>query len=294
MHTKQIMGSMLIILLNMLLLNCVYSNDSNDIYSSENVRKFADYLFEQGDYIRASNEYQRYLFFQPINSEEIRYQIALCYRLGGRPEHAIQTFQELLRHSTDSKVVSNAYLQIGISYYLLDQFEKSVEHLEESLPRISDAHYHAEAEQVIGLSYLMNREWENAEAIFSRLQQSDVIAVREQSNVFNNFATEGKQLPRRSPFLAGLMSTFVPGSGRLYTGRLNDGLTSLITVGLTGWQAYDGFRRDGLSSVKGWTLGTLGGIFYLGNIYGSVISAQVYNNESSDEFLSSLYITLPY
>lgn len=288
------MGSMLIILLNMLLLNCIYSNDSNDIYSSENVRKFADYLFEQGDYIRASNEYQRYLFFQPINSEEIRYQIALCYRLGGRPEHAIQTFQELLRHSTDSKVVSNAYLQIGISYYLLDQFEKSVEHLEESLPRISDAHYHAEAEQVIGLSYLMNREWENAEAIFSRLQQSDVIAVREQSNVFNNFATEGKQLPRRSPFLAGLMSTFVPGSGRLYTGRLNDGLTSLITVGLTGWQAYDGFRRDGLSSVKGWTLGTLGGIFYLGNIYGSVISAQVYNNESSDEFLSSLYITLPY
>lgn len=288
------MGLMLIGLLTLLLLNSVYSEESLDYYTPENVLKFADYLFEQGDYIRATNEYQRYLFYQPKSSEEIRYKIALCYRLGGNQEQSIQAFQELLKRSTDSKVVSNAYLQIGVSYYLLEQFGKSAEHLEESLPRISDIRYRAEAEQVIGLSNLMEREWDSAEDIFNRLQQSDVLDIREQATIYSKYANEGKQLPRRSPFLAGLMSSVVPGAGRLYTGRVNDALTSLITVGITGWQAYDGFRRDGLSSVKGWTLGSLSGIFYLGNIYGSVISAQVYNHHVSEEFLSTLYITLPY
>ena len=62
----------------------------------------------------------------------------------------------------------------------------------------------------------------------------------------------GARLSTRSPFLAGTLSAFVPGAGRLYTGRLGDALASLFTVGLTGWQAYDGFRRDGISSAKGW------------------------------------------
>lgn len=294
MHTKQIMGLMLIILLTMLLLNSVYSEEPIDYYTPENVLKFADYLFEQGDYIRATNEYQRYLFYQPKDSEEIRYKIALCYRLGGNQEQSIHAFQELLKRSTDSTLVSKAYLQIGVSYYLLEQFGKSAEHLEKSLPHISELRYRAEVEQIIGLSFLMQRKWESAEDIFNRLQQVDVIDVREQATIYSKYANEGKQLPRRSPFLAGLMSSVVPGSGRLYAGRVNDALTSLITVGITSWQAYDGFRRDGLSSVKGWTLGSLSGIFYLGNIYGSVISAQVYNHQVSEEFLSTLYITLPY
>lgn len=288
------MGLTLIILLNLILLNSIYSEESIDYYTPENVRKFADNLFEQGDYLRAANEYQRYLFYLPKDNEEIRYKIALCYRLGGDQEKSILEFQKLIKQSTNNKFVSTGYFQIGVSYFLLEQYGLSAEHLEKSLPHISDVQYHAEAEQVIGLSNLMQRKWETAEAIFNRLQHSDVIDVKEKAKIYNKYAIQGKHLPRRSPFLAGLMSSVVPGSGRLYTGRINDALTSLITVGITGWQAYDGFHRDGLSSVKGWTLGTLSSIFYLGNIYGSVISAHVYNDHVAEEFLSTLYITLPY
>ena len=288
------MGLMLIILLNLILLDSLYSEESFDYYTPENIRKFADYLFEQGDYIRATDEYQRYLFYQPKDNEAIRYKIALCFRLGGNQEKSIQEFQKLIKQSSNHNIVSSGYFQIGVSYFLLEQYGKSAEYLEKSLPHISDGRYHAEAEQVIGLSTLMQRKWESAEVIFKRLQHSDVIEVREKASIYNKYAIQGKHLPRRSPLLAGLMSTVVPGSGRLYTGRINDALTSLITVGITGWQAYDGFHRDGLSSVKGWTLGTLSGIFYLGNIYGSVISAHVYNEHVSEEFLSTLYVTLPY
>ncbi len=294
MQSRQFFRILLIIFFNFACLSYVSSEDSIDHYSPENVLKFADNLFNQGDYLRAIGEYQRHLFYKPVDNEQIQYKIALCYRLGGRPEQSIQAFQNLLSVSSDSKFVSSAYYQIGVSYFLLEQFGKSVDFLQTSLPRISDIRYSTEAQQVIGLSYLMQREWVAAENTFNNLLQSDVIEVREKAVTYNMYAQQGRQLPRRSPLLAGIMSTIVPGSGRLYTGRVNDAITSFITVGITGWQAYDGFRRDGLSSVKGWTLGTLSGIFYLGNIYGSVISARVYNDHVAEEFLSTLYITFPY
>lgn len=294
MTTKQIWGLLLIILLNTVLLCFANSQESINYYSPENVLKFADHLYEQGDYLRAAGEYQRYFFYKPLESEKIRYRIALCYRFGGKSDLAIQQFETFLQESPNSRLTNNAYYQIGVSYFLMEQYGKSANYLNTSLPRITDVRYRAESHQLIGLSYLMQSQWFEAEKIFNVLQKSDVLAVREKAAVYNKYATQGTKLPSRSPFLAGFFSTIVPGAGRVYTGRVGDALNSLLTVGLTGWQAYDGFRRDGLSSVKGWGFGALSGIFYVGNIYGSVISARVYNRHVTDEFLATLFIEFPH
>lgn len=294
MRNKQIWGLLLVILLKTTCLSVANAEEAFAYYSPENILKFADFLYTQGDYLRAVGEYQRYLFLQPEKSEQIHYKIAVCYRFGGKTEQAIQGFETLLRMSPKSQYASRAYYQIGATYFLMDQFEQSALFLRETLPRITDTQQHAEAEQLIGLSYLMQKQWSEAGEIFKALQESDVISVGEKAAVYRGYAEKGTDLPTRSPLLAGVLSTILPGSGRLYTGRLGDAVTTLFTVGLTGWQTYDGFRRDGLSSVKGWTLGTLCGIFYVGNIYGSVISARVYNQHVTDEFLATLSVELPY
>ena len=294
MPTKQICGLFLIIFFSSTLLFFVDAEEPFAYYSPENILKFADFLYKQGDYLRAAGEYQRYLFYQPEKSEQIHYKIAICYRFGGKTEQAIQGFETLLRMSPESQYASRAYYQIGATYFLMDQFDQSAQFLREILPRITDTQQRAEAEQLMGLSYLMQKQWSEADEVFKKLQESDVIPIREKAAVYHGYAEKGVGLPTRSPLLAGMLSTIVPGSGRLYTGRLGDALTTLFTVGLTGWQAYDGFHRDGLSSVKGWTLGTLCGIFYVGNIYGSVISARVYNRHVTDEFLATLSVELPY
>lgn len=277
-----------------LFLSFAAAEESIEYYSPENIRKFADFLYEQGDYLRAIGEYQRYLFYRPQESEAINYRIAVCYRFGGKSAQAIQSFQTLLRTYPESQYTSRIYYQIGATYFLMDRYDQSARFLSDTLPRITDRQQHAEAEQLIGLSYLMQKRWSEAGEIFKGLQGADIIRVREKAAVYNIYAENGEKLPTRSPFFAGLLSTVVPGAGRLYTGRLADALNTLFTVGLTGWQAYDGFRRDGLASVKGWTLGTLCGVFYVGNIYGSVISARVYNRHITDEFLATLFIELPY
>ena len=295
MNTTQIYKFLLILCLAILtLLPFASAEEPVDYYAPENVRKFADFLYEQGDYLRAADEYQRYLFYKPQESAQIRYKIAVSYRFGGKTEQAIQGFETLLRMYPESQFASRAYYQIGATYFLMDQFDQSTRFLHEALPRITDTRQHAEAEQLIGLSYLKQKRWSEASEVFKTLQTSNVMPIREKAVVYHNYAEKGARLSTRSPFLAGTLSTIVPGAGRLYTGRLGDALNTLFTVGITGWQTYDGFRRDGISSVKGWTFGTLCGIFYVGNIYGSVISARVYNRHVTDEFLATLTVALPY
>ena len=294
MNTTQIPKFLIIIFLTLTPLSFVAAEESIEYYAPENVRKFADFLYEQGDYLRAAGEYERYLFYQPQESEQIRYRIALCYRFAGQTEQAIQNFQMLLRMHPEGRFVSRVYYQMGATYFLTDQFQQTAQFLQETLPRITDTPQHAEAEQLLGLSYLMQKQWSEAGEIFKTLQESEVVSISQKAMVYHNYAKTGARLPTRSPILAGILSTIVPGAGRLYTGRLGDAFTSLFLVGITGWQAYDGFQRDGLSSVKGWMLGTISGIFYVGNIYGSIISARVYNRHIADEFLATVSIELPY
>ncbi len=294
MQMNKFFGLFLLLLINAVFLCDLIAEESIDYYSPENTLKFADYLFAQGDYLRAVGEYQRYMFIQPKDNEMIRYKIAVCYRLGGKNEHAIQAFRKLLNESSDSKAVSAACYQIGVSYFLMQQYSESVSFLDTSLPLMSDDQFRIESQQLIGLSYLMNRDWSSAKKIFNELKETDILEARQKAIVYSEYANNGANLPNRSPILAGFLSTIVPGAGRLYTGRFGDAVTSIITVGITGWQAYDGFSKDGLSSAKGWTLGTLCAIFYAGNIYGSVISAKVYNRHVADEFLTTLSIEFPY
>jgi hypothetical protein len=80
---------------------------------------------------------------------------------------------------------------------------------------------------------------------------------------------------RRSPWLAGALSAAVPGLGRVYIGRWQDGLMSAVLVGVPAGFAASGFAADGTSSVRGWILGTLAGVLYVGNVYGSYVGVGV-------------------
>ena len=92
-------------------------------------------------------------------------------------------------------------------------------------------------------------------------------------------------MPRKSPGVAGVLSATAPGLGKVYSGRPLEGLYAMLTVGFMGWLGYEGFRGDGLGSLKGWVFGPVAGVFYLGNVYGSVVAAQVENRRVGDAYL---------
>ena len=84
---------------------------------------------------------------------------------------------------------------------------------------------------------------------------------------------------RKSPFLGALYSTLLPGAGKVYAGRLGEGIASFLAVGALGLATWDHARKDGISHWTTLALGSLCAYFYIGNIYGSYVSVSLYNQD---------------
>ena len=262
-------------------------------FKPENMLRFAEHLYEEGDYIRAAAEFQRYLYYfdmLPPESDLIFYKIGLCYRLGEDLKKSIEYFQKIIDNYPQSNYLNDSFYQIGYSYFFLGKYRESISFLNDNLPHIRSNPKMLKMKQLIGLNYIYQKQWSKATDFFYSLKNN------EKSDSFTaslmSFAEQGQQLPRKSAFLAGLLSAFVPGAGKMYCHRTTDGLFSLLTIGLTGWQAYEGFRKDGVNSVKGWIYGTISAFFYLGNIYGSVVAVNIYNQQLEDKLLSKVGVTI--
>ena len=263
-----------------------------DYYQPANVRKFADYLYAQGDYLRAAGEYQHFLFFQsPALEDDVLRRIAVSYRLGGQPDRAVQFLKTLLQTQPNSNL---ARYELGATYFLTERYEESIRSLQESQDLFQGGEYRWQSQILIGMNKLMQKRWESAIQHFDLFDLSGTPEIASQrTSMYRRYAENGRNLPSKSPLLAGFLSTALPGSGRVYVGRPNDALITVFLLGVLGWGAYDGFSENGISSRKGWTLGTIGGIFYLGNIYGSVVAAQTHNRRTEAAFLGAIPLEIP-
>ena len=263
-----------------------------DYYQPENIRKFADYLYAQGDYLRAAGEYQRYLFSQPtaLGNDVLR-RITESYRLGGQPDRAVQFLGTFLQTQLNSNL---ARYELGATYFLTGQYDESIRFLKESQELLQRGEYRWKSQILIGMNTLMQKRWESTIQHFDQLDLSGLPeTVSHRASMYKGYAEKGRSLPSKSPLLAGFLSTVLPGSGRVYVGRPNDAMLTVFFLGVLGWAAYDGFSENGVSSRKGWTFGTLGGIFYLGNVYGSVVAAQTHNRRTEAAFLATIPLEIP-
>ena len=86
---------------------------------------------------------------------------------------------------------------------------------------------------------------------------------------------------KKSPLFAGILSAIVPGLGRVYTGEYGDAAASFLLSGIFGYLAYSNFR-DGYMQ-RGFIFGLITAFFQGGNIYGSVVSASLYNQNEIEK-----------
>jgi len=100
----------------------------------------------------------------------------------------------------------------------------------------------------------------------------------------------------KSPFLAGIMSAIVPGSGKIYAGKVGQGIATIMATTIMGIQTYESHRRDGANSPRFIIYASLLSSFYIANVWGSVISVNVRKREFDDtinkEILFNMHIPL--
>jgi tetratricopeptide (TPR) repeat protein len=265
-------------------------------FRPESVCRFADYLFRERDYLRAAEEYRRYLFIGFPGFEaggidsgdrrvgEVELRIGDCYQCAGLPYEALGHFERVLNGPYDHGLKREAVYEIAYCRTLLGDYTGAVETLRRAYPAAAPprvAMLRAVNEMHLG-------SWEAARLTLESAGVEDP-ELRELSAL----AAKGAETRRKSPFLAGLLSTLLPGLGKMYAGELADGLFSTASIGLLAGLTVLGFRDGGVRSVRGWTYGSLAAVFYLGNIYGSAASAVRTNSRREEALLNDARRFLP-
>lgn len=129
--------------------------------------------------------------------------------------------------------------------------------------------------------YLLDGDKQGYEIQRSAFTYSD-FTLSEGERTLDKIYSERYESKRRSPLLAAAASALIPGLGKVYAGRLDEGVAAFMTVGILGAFTANSWAKDGLSDWKTIAFGSLTSLFYLGNIYGSYFSVGIYNNMLSN------------
>ncbi len=86
----------------------------------------------------------------------------------------------------------------------------------------------------------------------------------------------------KSPALAAIASAIIPGSGKIYAGKLGEGISAFLLTGVFGAITAEHWVKDGPANWKTIVPGLLGAFLYIGNIYGSYMSVSIYNSNLKD------------
>lgn len=247
--------------------------------------EFADNLFNNRQYRRAAEEYQRFTFFFPDAPQKrpMLLKAAQSFYLAQDPATALSLLKELTLEGLIDLLAVDAcfmkvecHLQMGSANQAIVQLHNIVTLSDD--PAVQDrAHYR------LGWIHIDRLDWQSAQQAFNRITSEG--RRRYKLRDLDDALNRSGDLPRKNPALAGILS-IIPGTGQLYCRRYEDALIALaVNLGLF-WAAHDAFDEDQYALGSLLTFVGLG--FYSGNIYGAVTDAYKYNQAQQHRFRDQL------
>ena len=257
----------------------IFSQSSTfDFHSPENIKKFADYLFCQGDYLRAIDEYEH--IPSNLRNDTINFKIMLCYS------------QLNLYYETEESYLINEFSEMKLDaekLYIKNEFLKYPIIFNSS---VSGNNFPFETNVENRNYFLKLRSIYYIQTRFNGISKKDLLNPFDQiqKNRLEPFYEMSLNPDYKSPALAGIFSAVIPGSGKMYVGEWEDGIAALIATGLLAFLAYDNFNAN--HKTRAWIFTGLGAFFYAGNIYGSIASAQIFNAKINFDFNEGINLFL--
>lgn len=250
--------------------------------------EFAEFLFLNGQYLRAAEEFERFVFFFPTDERHrnAEFKMAEAFRLSGNYAAALSTFQKLTKMGDGQldSIAIESYFSMAESYLSLRSANQALLQLHNLIQLSEDVRTTDRAHYRIGWIAISNADWDSAQRVWGRISDQShlpkdrLMAALEQS----------AQIPRKIPTVAGSLS-IIPGLGQIYLGRYQDAAVAMVISGGTLWAAYEAFDND--LPVLGALLTLVGAGFYAGNIYSAVSGAHKYNRMQNKQLYEQLSLT---
>ncbi len=240
--------------------------------------RFAYDLMEQGHWEQAIEELRRFCFFHPCDPHVPRasFTIGRCYEASGRFFEAAETYRLVADRYGDDPAGREALYRIGEAWYRAERFQEARSAMDRFLAERPADPWRWKARYRGAWASLHLHAFVVAREEFAYLGSREN-PYREPARRVEEGIGEIAGLPYRSPWLAGVLSALLPGSGQLYAGRGKDGLLAFLVNGGLIFASLEAWDKEvygvaGLVSVVALT-------FYGGNVYGAVNSAHLANQE---------------
>ncbi len=236
------------------------------IYSPSNIRKFADYLFCTKDYLRAALEFQKY---QNISfNDTIQFKIGLAYSRIGDYNLSEEAFQKIPQNSDFYSLSKSEFLK---TIFLADDFQKF-----DTAFSNSGLDTNPEMQELNNFTFFYTKkELPSKQDFLKSFPETE-------RNIVSGFYDFKAAAPYKSSITAAILSSIIPGSGKIYTDRISDGITSFVLVGLFTFLSIDNFNAH--HNFRAWIFTATSAFFYAGNVYGSAASTQIYNAKLDYDF----------
>ncbi|MCZ6677916.1 MAG: tetratricopeptide repeat protein [Candidatus Poribacteria bacterium] len=234
--------------------------------SAERQLLYAEDLFDQQAYPSAILEYKRFLFYHPGADLDdfVRYRLAQSYYYQDDRALARQMFREFTEIYPDSLLYRQAQLMLGKTYFDAEEYSTARSIFFQVINTAGDEWVTAQTQYLRSWCYLHGRDWLRAISEFRKVEQFQPDSpLSPISTQLANTTLANTPLPLKSPKQAQWMSTFLPGAGQIYAGKVRNGLISTAINAAFFYLLVDSIREERYVDAVGLYL--VGARFYWGN-----------------------------
>ena len=245
---------------------------AQNLFDKPHSLAFAKYLFDSRQYKFASIELEKLVFFENKN-DSLKARLIESYRLSGFHDKGILRTKQMYG---DIQLIPQKPTIEFAKLLLSDKRFSETKALLESNKKISN---NTKIKFGVELN-LLTANWKHADLMIKKYADSVKVISK-----YRPIVAEALAFKRKRPWLAASLSVIIPGTGKIYTTYWKDGLFTFAGIGISAWQAYDGFNTDGMKSVYGWIFGGVATVLYFSNIYGAAKSARKYNLDNEKKLI---------
>ena len=234
--------------------------------------RFAMSLMNDGDYYRAIGEFKRYLFLYPDGNlaDSAMINIGNSMFGAGRYQNVIDWHNKHI--VSYNKSFPGSGLLLGRAYFRLGKYHHAIDVL---LGESRDRTDSAEKDEhlfLAGLAAVRMQQYARAQSLFEQVCTPN--ARMDRAQYYAELLSDNKRYSQKSRIAAGMLS-LAPGLGYAYCGYYRTALSSLIANGLLFWAASSAFENENYGAGGFISMVLIG--FYAGNIYGSITTADRFN-----------------
>ncbi len=263
-----------------------YATAAEPGFTADQLLQFAGQLLREGEYFRAITEFRRFRFNYPDDPRQAMalFRVGQAFYRGQQYNEALQTFRDVIQFYPETPYGRQAWLWQGESLLQQTQFDAAEQSYSTYIERYANAPALPYAQYQRGWTLLYRRQWR---AAATELQQiPDTSALYPAAQQLAVEVQEGSQRPKKSPFLAGTLSTLLPGAGQLYNGRLGDAVLTFLLNGLFIAGSIEAIQHDELAIAGVLSFFEAG--WYGGNVYSAVNGAHKHNRHANEALIQDL------